>query len=320
MQTFSAWRAMMLADMEEKKPWKMKLGDIVLNIPGKVPKFTKTDIVRRVHGISWGDSCFNCGRVWEETDYPLNRCPGCSALVQRLCTTSGCEAVCYPVRSESPLGVSWYEAPSYCEGCTGSTVKTGMGDNLRNIFPQRLLKYAKSYVKIEARESLDRALEMWALTKRMGKDTDETVFLTYGSLASGKSVSLVRAGAVLYMKKAVGSVLYVEADDIFKAVGDRYADEHGVKHEARSLLKRAREVDLCIIDGIRNRQGVTAAQKAELSQVIHTRIRQLRPTVLAQDMDTPSLTWLDAHLNDTVDSMKWCVRCDCDARTFTGGR
>ena len=195
-----------------------------------------------------------------------------------------------------------------------------MGQKLKDIFPQRLLNYAKTYVKIEARDSLDRALEMWALQKRMGRDTDETVFLTYGSLASGKSVSLVRAGAVLYMKKAVGSVLYVEADDIFRAVGERYSEDDESKTKARALLKKARSVELCVIDGIRNRMGITQAQKSELSQVILMRIRGLLPTVLAQDMDTPSLTWLDAHLNETVDAMKWCVRCDCDARTMTGGK
>ena len=74
-----------MSDAQPKKAWKIKIGEgMTFSIPGDVPRFSKSDIVRRVHGIEWGDPCFNCGTIWEEHHYPLNECSGCSALLPRL--------------------------------------------------------------------------------------------------------------------------------------------------------------------------------------------------------------------------------------------
>ena len=296
--------------------WTFKAFDgLSIKIPADVPRFTPADLMRSNHGMSFGDPCHNCSRPWQSSDWPIRRCPGCHALPQTICTTGGCMSICMPEKVERENGsVSWYSAPIYCRECMSQDARRARGSSLKAIFPPRLLSFASSYTKIAERESLDRALHVWATQQDLGRKYDETVLLTYGPHSSGKSVALVRAGAAIFMRSIARSVCYIEADEIFKCTGEKYSDHQDARERARDRLRMARDMELTIIDGMRSRAGITQAQKAELSQIILDRIRKQRPTILAQDMDTPSLKWLDGQLSDIVEAMKWRIQCQCNAR------
>lgn len=300
----------------DDKFWTFKgLDGLRMRIPASVPRFTPHDLIRSNHGMSFGDPCHNCGRIWQVSDWPLRCCPDCNALPQRMCSTSGCINVCMPERCERENGaVDWYEPQIYCRECMSQETRRSRGSALKGIFPQRLLSFASSYANIPERQSLDRALHVWATQQDLGRKYDETVLLTYGPHNSGKSVALVKAGASIFMRSIARSVCYVEADDVFRCTGEKYSDHQDTRQAARERLRMARDMELTIIDGVRSRAGITNAQKGELTQLIMDRIKSQRPTIIAQDMDTPSLKWLDRQLDDLVESMKWRVQCQCDAR------
>ena len=303
---------------KDSKFWTFKgIDGLKINIPQSVPRFTPEDLMQANHGIGFGDPCHNCGRPWQASDYPVGRCPGCGALPQRLCTSSGCVNVCMPERVERENGaVLWYEPQIYCRECMTQETRRSRGASLALIFPQRLLGFARGYKKIPEREGLDRALHVWATQQDLGRKYDETVLLTYGSHNSGKSVALVRAGARIFMKSLARSICYIEADEIFRCTGEKYSDHQDAREMARERLRMARDMELTIIDGMRSRAGITQAQKGELTGVIMERVRKQRPTILAQDMDTPSLRWLDGQLDEIVEAMKWRIQCQANAREW----
>ena len=291
------------------------LDGLKIKIPASVPRFTPHDLIRSNHGMSFGDPCHNCGRPWQLSDWPLRCCPECGALPQSICSTSGCINVCHAEKYVDQSGrVRWYNPPIFCQECMTQDTRRSRGSALKAIFPERLLSFASSYAKIPERQSLDRALHVWATQQDLGRKYDETVLMTYGKHNSGKSVALVKAGASIFMRSIARSVCYVEADDVFRCTGEKYSDHQDARERARSRIKMAREMELLIIDGLRSRAGITNAQKGELTQIIMDRIRKQKPTIIAQDMDTPSLKWLDGQLNDMVEAMKWRIQCQCDAR------
>ena len=298
------------------KPWKFKLDDgSFFSIPGSVPRFTRTDMLKANHGLAWGDPCFNCDRPWQPHDWPVVRCSGCRALAQAMCATAQCGTPVYPDKHTGPGdSVDWYPCPTHCRECATQEGRRERAGHLRAIFPQRLLSFASSYRKLPDRKDLDRNLHVWAVQHDMGRKYDEIVFLAYGPAGSGKSVALAKAGASMFMRRLASTVCYVEADDIYQATGGKFSDAQDTRDRSRDLLRRAKEMEVTIIDGLRNRQGITASQKAELSGVVMSRLRNGLPTILAQDVDTPSLRWLDAHLAAQVESMKWSIRCACNAR------
>ena len=305
--------------MADDTRWKFHtIGGLTIKIPSTVPTFTRGDLLRLNHGISFGDPCHNCQRPWAEEDYPVVRCPGCGALPQRVCSTRGCDAVIMPDKVQRENGkVLWYEGPSFCSSCSSSTSKGSRGSALHGVFPRKMMKYAKDYARLSAREDLDRTLHVWAVQQDLGRDIDETTMFVYGSRGSGKSVALARAGSAIYMKGITSSICYLDADEVYRATGDKYSDSPDVRGAARDLIERSRSMGLTIIDGLRLRSGITAAQRSEMTQIVQHRIRHSLPTILSQDIDSPDLSWLDGHLGEEIGECKWRVRCDCDAKSLT---
>ena len=305
----------------DDRSWKFRTSDgLSIRIPSSVKRFTREDLIRINHGVSYGDPCHSCGEPYTEDMYPSMMCLSCKAPAPRVCARSGCSAVIMPEKVERANGaVAWYDGPSFCGQCENKTSRGERGQVLKGVFPSRLLRCAKDYARLKARDDLDRTLHVWAISNNLGRDVDEAVMVIYGSRGSGKSVALTRAGSAIYMKGRASSIKYVEADEVYRYTGDKYADAPDLRSEARAGIKGARSCGLLIVDGLRPRQGITASQKAELSQIISYRVREGKPTILCQDMDTPDLTWLDAPLGEHMSRIRWRVRCDCDAISLTRG-
>lgn len=262
-------------------------------------------VMLRTHGVQLGETpCDGCGVVYEygppaAPHYPFaNGCVHCGRPLPRRCLTPGCMSVLQPssherVTRRGDRVVEWDEAPLYCGTCR---TRQGQDDRLaiwRARVPKRLQGFATSgWSELPWHEDVTQrgAVKGWlSRFRRADPASRRATLYVCGPTGVGKSVALARLAHSLVVAETWASdLLWVREWDLITAHKDQYArgdDGEALAAEGRSLLRRATDVPLLVLDELFSLRGepYTQAGAREIGRVLYERLEARRITLIASN-------------------------------------
>jgi len=186
-----------------------------------------------LHGLVLGGDQCPCGEPVEANSL----CPACGRPYQTPCCTDGCGQYVQPEKRSS---TGWYPPPCACADCRSASAQALLKSRLEYI-PRRLKDGANDYERRDGRRDTDYMLRRWVQAGPKG-----AVWIS-GARKSGKSTSAARAVIKSIMSEHVGSVMWLEYEDLVSAAKRCFQDDSSRQW---ALIDKANQVELLVLDDL----------------------------------------------------------------------